>query len=91
MKLNLCMNLFQFLHGAIKGKNLKSVAISISYFNSYMVRLRAACKKIPTPKSAEFQFLHGAIKGNTACKSRLAQTDFNSYMVRLRAYSFCLI
>ncbi len=32
--------LFQFLHGAIKGKKDQSILLSLPHFNSYMVRLR---------------------------------------------------
>ncbi len=55
-------NIFQFLHGAIKGKKCKHSCSGRYYFNSYMVRLRGAWAQRGGRKK-QFQFLHGAIKG----------------------------
>ena len=54
-----------------------------TYFNSYMVRLKAARERWIW-NEVTFQFLYGAIKSVTRRYSFKIYHNFNSYMVRLK-------
>ncbi len=50
--------------------------LGLTYFNSYMVRLRAITRKTGLIKTNLFQFLHGAIKGTKSAGGKAVTIVF---------------